>query len=292
MDGGYRERRSGGGWVLLAALITGSAISAGLLYLVAQHRSAAGDPDSDPPAVIAAADVGQDSPADDAAEPSPPVSVGAPARGQLRDGVRLDELGQGYEILSVHQGRDLSWGTGELVDLVRFIGKAVHHRHHRTVLVGNMSAREGGPIRHSASHQSGRDVDLAFCYLKEDGRDATPPDYVPLDAKGRAAHLGLQLDPAATWTIIEAATVFTETPVQHIFVSRAIEKRVLNHARRARVDPEIRKRAAALMAQPRGAEPHNDHLHIRISCPASSGDECSDKLPFKGGGRFSEEPTE
>ena len=283
-----QDRRGGGAWVLPTAAVVGVAIAGGLFYLVWQHRQ----PDVEPGAVVARdagapADVPAASPPVPAAPPS--RSVGTPAHGSLVNAVALPFAGDGYEVLTAHQGRDLSWGTDELVQLVVHVGAAAR-ANGRTVYVGNLSAREGGPIRHSKSHQSGRDVDLAFCYQSEAGTQQATPDFVSLDNDTKASHLGLELDVECTWTVVQAAMNFEPVPVQHIFASLPIERAVIAHARKNGAPRPVVERAMRLLSQPAASEDHNDHMHLRIGCPPGS-DQCADRSRFRGGGRFNE-PTE
>lgn len=269
-----------------AALLVGALIAGGLLFGIWQQRSAPVPSTSAVDAGPAQTDTGR---AADAPPPEPSRSVGTPANGSLTGAVPLPYVGTGYEVLTAHQGRDLSWGTQELVDLVVELGAATAARG-RTLHVGNLSAREGGPIRQSKSHQSGRDVDFAFCYQDDDGKAAAPPDFVRLDRRAEAKHLGLRLDAECTWNLVLAAMAYEAAPVQHIFLSSAVEKKLIAHARASGVAPETIKRASLLMTQPRASEKHDDHMHVRIACPPGS-DDCADRSQFKGGHRF-HEPTE
>ncbi len=268
------------------ALAVGALIAGGLVYAVGQRNVG----DKDNARAVVTTDAGPTAAADvSPAAVARPRSVGTPINGTLVNARPLPTSGRGFEVLTAHRGRGLGYGTAELVDLVAEIGAALAAKD-RTLLVGNLSAPEGGPIRHSRSHQSGRDVDLAFCYKDKAGEPQLPPDFVLLDNKAQAAHLGLALDAACTWEIVEAAMRFKPVSVQHVFVSAAVERRLIDHARAAKAPKSTIDAAMRLLSQPRGTEGHDDHMHVRIACPPDS-DECSDRTQFKGGNRF-HEPTE
>src|SRR5262249_22392235 len=47
-----------------------------------------------------------------------------------------------------------------------------------------------------------------------------------------------------------------------------IRARLLAYAEKIGAPANIRNRAAELMAQPKGALPHDDHFHVRLGCPS------------------------
>jgi hypothetical protein len=56
--------------------------------------------------------------------------------------------------------------------------------------------------------------------------------------------------------------------VRQIFVYAPLRARLLAYAAKIGAPLDVRTKAAAAMMQPGNALPHDDHFHIRISCPA------------------------
>ena len=222
------------------------------------------------------AEAGRPQPEAEDDQPEPlALSVGSTQRGKLLHAKGLPLAGPGFEILGSFVARDFRWGTEELIALVEHVGARLA-KDKRTLFVDNLSAQMGGPISHSVSHQSGRDVDLAFCYMDDQGRPATPPEFMNVDAAGEVKHLSLRLDEACTWSIIEALLTWPVADVQHVFVAPYVKQLLMAHAEASGVSPEMRKRAALLMSRGTRAERHGDHLHVRIPCPQRPERLCAD----------------
>ena len=183
------------------------------------------------------------------------VSVGSPSSGWLVDGVQLLDSDR----IKARRGRN--YGTPETVRAIVSAVDAVHARFpkgtHRLV-VGDISRQGGGRLSPHASHQSGRDADLAYYYgdRKSGGhfRKAT----------------GGQLDVRRTWALIEGLLAAGE--VQYIFIDYRLQKRLYDHAlNNAKVS---RARLNKLFAYPRGRRArvgvirhspgHDDHMHVRF----------------------------
>lgn len=195
-------------------------------------------------------------------------SIGHVNAGQLAHGVRLD-CAEEKELRCLPAWTH-RWGTDDLVTLLRRTGHAVWEKHHAQLGVGDLSAERGGPIPRHASHQSGRDVDLAFFMLDKDGKSVVANDYIGFRDDGRAiASPALRFDTQKNWTVV-AALVSSPIRVQHIFVSNGLRDLLLAHGRAVGANADVLARAARAMHQPGGASPHANHFHVRIACPAGS----------------------
>lgn len=186
-------------------------------------------------------------------------SVGQPWSGKLRGGARLP-AGEGYRVRRPHR----AFGASHVVEHLRGAIAAVRalHPHVHALAIGDLSAREGGPLGDHRSHQSGLDVDVGFYFR------APPPGYP--DAFAAASD---DLDLAATWSLIAAFARTTELDdgVEVIFLDRAVQARLHRWAR-ARGTPDAQ--LAELLQYPRDEGtaaglvrhwPHHaDHLHVRF----------------------------
>ncbi len=203
--------------------------------------------------------------------PAPLVSVGAPARGLLRGGVRLPEYGPGYEWYR-HQGR-AHYGTPALVNAIAHAaGVAWTGPEAPPLLVGDLSARGGGQIPGHRSHRSGRDVDLLFFFTTPAGVPVRSPGFLRVGPDGIAPAQPApgaryyRLDVARTWALARALVTCPHADVVWLFVSEPVEAQLLSYARARHEDPALLARAAAVMQQPSDGAPHDDHFHLRVAC--------------------------
>lgn len=143
------------------------------------------------------------------------------------------------------------------------------------MLVGDLSYEHGGPISGHRSHQSGRDADVAFYMKDKNGKRVPAPRFVAFDGDGRARDgSGYVFDDELNWLLVQSWARDTRAGLSHIFVSRPLRMRLIRFAER---HPQFRKylpQAQALLKQPERGEPHDDHFHVRITCPKGQEDIC------------------
>jgi penicillin-insensitive murein DD-endopeptidase len=212
------------------------------------------------------------------------LSAGWSHRGRLVNGVELPVRGDGYLMPPTWAARGLNWGTEELVGaIVRASRRVAIESPGAMLYVADLSPRRGGPSAWHRSHQTGRDADLHFFALDESGRPAPPPlAMVRFDASGRAPAAGRLFDVPRNWLLVRALVEDPGAEVQFLFLSSGLRQLLLDHAVEVGEPTELVARAAALMQQPGDSLPHDDHLHLRIFCPA--GDRtlgCRDRGPVR-----------
>jgi penicillin-insensitive murein endopeptidase len=78
---------------------------------------------------------------------------------------------------------------------------------------------------------------------------------------------GAFFDDAKNWAFVAAVLSDNVAQVTHVFVATPLRARLLSYAERVGAPPALRLKAAELMQQPHGTLPHDDHFHLRISCP-------------------------
>lgn len=210
-------------------------------------------------------------------EPHPTLSIGPPQRGELLGG-RLLQARPGLALLPNALRREATWGTGALVNMIERAADLVAREHPGSILwVGDLSKERGGPFAPHASHQSGRDVDLAFYLSTPDGAIADPPQMATVDSVGQSR--GLVFDLERNWRLVEAMLTDEVAEVQWIFVANHIRAALLDHARR--VGSPLLPRAERVLFEPRDSSPHADHYHVRIYCGLEDRlNGCLDAPPF------------
>jgi len=170
--------------------------------------------------------------------------------------------------------------------------EAVARKHKGSVLyVGDLSAKNGGPLPVHKSHQSGRDADLGMYGADAKGRGMPLRRFVAFDGAGRARDGSpVQFDDARNWALVEALLKDPEVKVRYLFVTNELRARLLNYASSKKtVRPELIARAASVMMSPENADPHDDHFHLRISCPESSREGCVEESLPRDTGRSAED---
>jgi len=151
------------------------------------------------------------------------------------------------------------------------------------MVVGDLSSRDGGPLAGHVSHQSGRDADVGF-YLKDSaGRPVVREHFEPFDPNGRARwESGVYFDDYRNWLLLRAWLSDGRAGLAHIFVSTGLRFRLLEYGKKT---PEFAKyvdEAAVLLKQPAGRAVHDDHFHVRISCPESLAELCYNESRLGG----------
>lgn len=204
------------------------------------------------------------------------LAYGALNEGLLIHGIRLPEHGDGYRIPPSWVHRGSSFGTDELVSLVVHAARRVDSELPGSKLyVADLSPMHGGWTRWHRSHQNGRDADLLFFAVDEKGRAAPPPDTMPkFDPNGHARMPGrpattLTFDIPRNWALVRALLEAPDVDVQYLFISEPLKQLLLTHATAHGEPLDLIEKADAILHQPEDSAPHDDHLHLRIHCPAS-----------------------
>lgn len=218
------------------------------------------------------------------------TSIGGPSGGSLEGGVPFPARAPGI----IRNPRRLNpgghYGTVEMIQtLIRaaaVVEEAMPGGH--PVVVNDLSFREGGPIPHHGSHQSGRDVDVLFYLLDREG-EPRPAKGVPLDPRGRGWDFDdladpeddkfVKIDAKRTWRYLQALVEQEDSRLQRIFVAEHLRTILMNEARRAKAPRAARRRVGLLTCQP--GSPHDDHFHFRFFCTTEDLQQgCEDSLPL------------
>ncbi|WP_272826322.1 penicillin-insensitive murein endopeptidase [Sorangium sp. Soce836] len=216
-------------------------------------------------------------PAKTKAPPKPPAtSVGHPNEGHLEGGVRLDTSRKDIRVVPAYAHADVRWGLPALVGMIERAARGVAKRFPGAVLeVGDLSRQHGGDVHRHNSHESGRDVDLGFYALDGRGKQIHAPYFLRFNARLASTNLpGARFDLPRNWLLVQHLLTDPRAHVSHIFISDPLRHALIAHAKRIGVSRELIVRAQLAMMQPTGSEPHDDHMHVRISCPSAMRGSC------------------
>lgn len=205
--------------------------------------------------------------------PSHSTSTGSPSNGALRGGVALPLLSPGLRY-NDRRSQDARFGTTEIVAaIVRAAARVAQDFSDSELVVNDIGLEAGGAIAHHGSHRAGRDADILFYLLGDDGKP-TPsvgaplgPDGIGFDYKDLSLpedDVRVHFDAARTWRFIAALIEDESARVQRIFVVEHLRDMLLQEASRVAANPVTLARFADMTCQP--SYPHDDHLHVRWYC--------------------------
>jgi penicillin-insensitive murein endopeptidase len=189
------------------------------------------------------------------------AAIGYYPRGCLQGGVALPVTGATWQVMRLSRNRN--WGHPELLKfLERFAPLAAKATGWHGILVGDMGQPRGGPAPFGhASHQIGLDVDIWFMPMPD--RVLSAEERENISAINLVSEDWKHVDPK-TFTPAHASFIRTaaEQPeVERIFVNAAIKKELC----RMQGDKH-----PGWMEKVRPWYKHNDHIHVRLKCPADS----------------------
>jgi penicillin-insensitive murein DD-endopeptidase len=210
-----------------------------------------------------------------------PYSLMSLTVGHPNDGwqVRAKRLRKSKYIQIKEGSEDRSYGHPALVLMLTRTAKEITRAVHGSVmLVGDLSSKHGGPLAGHHSHQSGRDADVGYYALDAEGKPVTLDHFVVFGGDGKAADgSGVTFDDYRNWLLVQSWVRDTRAGLSHIFVSRPLRHRLLTYAASRPAFKKYVTQAAALLEQPEDAEPHDDHFHVRVSCPKDQSEICREQ---------------
>ena len=196
-------------------------------------------------------------------------SLGSPTDGHLIGGMRIEES-PFLRRYPTYADDDVRYGLSSLVGAIERAAREVHRRFPDAVLsVGHLSRRGGGEVDRHASHESGRDADVGFYVKGLTGKPLLGERMVAFQGDGTASSWpGAHFDDRAQLGLRRrAAGRRARAGVASVHRQSAARARLLAFAARSGASMGLRTHAAEVLMQPHGSLPHDDHFHVRISCP-------------------------
>jgi penicillin-insensitive murein DD-endopeptidase len=195
-------------------------------------------------------------------------SIGSYAHGCLAGGQMLPVDGPAWQAMRLSRNRN--WGHPRLVAYVERLAKdSQEFDHWPGLLVGDMAQPMGGPmVSGHASHQIGLDVDIWLKPMPPKTLTAEERESIAADTVVADDHVSVKPD---SWQpgnvqLLKRAASYPE--VARIFVHPAIKKTLCEAAGTDR----------AWLSKIRPWWGHNDHFHVRLTCPPGA-EGCEAQLP-------------
>ena len=189
------------------------------------------------------------------------MAIGYYPRGCLQGGVALPVTGPTWQVMRISRNR--MWGHPNLVRfLERFAPAAAKATGWHGILIGDMAQPRGGPLPFGhLSHQIGLDVDVWFMPM--------PNHTLSSEEREKTSAINLV---SADWKHINPKTW---TPQHYDFIRVAAEQPGVE---RVLVNAAIKKEMCRMqgskhpewMDKVRPWYGHQDHIHVRLACPADS----------------------
>jgi murein endopeptidase len=178
------------------------------------------------------------------------ISIGFADEGRIINAMQCP-AGDGTQYTVVTPSK--AFATAETIEYVlTAIRRVVElHPHAPPLRINNMSGPDGGYLRPHRSHQTGRDVDLAFYY-------PGTADPIRMRAREKA------IDPALNWELIKSLVLLTDVEV--IWVDYRVQKVIYDYAlsigeHRDWLDSLFNAGPKSLIKH---ARRHRDHFHVRF----------------------------
>jgi penicillin-insensitive murein endopeptidase len=197
----------------------------------------------------------------------PPRSIGSYAKGCIAGAVPLPADGAAWQVM--RPARNRAWGHPVLVATIEGLAASVPPLGWSGLLVGDLGQPRGGPmVTGHASHQIGLDADIWFTPTPDHRLSVAERDNLP--AASIVAADGNDVDPTV-WgpqyrKLIETVARLPE--LARMFVNPAIKRRL---CREAGTDRDWLRKVRPWWG-------HDDHFHMRLTCPAGQ-KLCQDQDP-------------
>jgi penicillin-insensitive murein endopeptidase len=199
------------------------------------------------------------------------MAIGYYPRGCLQGGVELPTTGSSWQVMRLSRNRN--WGHPSLVRfLEKFAPLAAKATGWNGILIGDMAQPRGGPLPFGhLSHQIGLDVDIWFMPMPD--HKLTKDEREDISAINVVSDDWMHINPK-TWTPQHVAFIKTaaqQPEVERVLVNAAIKKEL------CRVEGSDHD----WMSKVRPWYGHQDHIHVRLKCPADSPN-CRKQPPVPG----------
>lgn len=197
----------------------------------------------------------------------PASPIGFYNRGCAAGNVELPETGPTWQAMRL--SRDRNWGNPVMVAYLEDLSQKVTAFGWKGLYIGDIGNPRGGPmISGHASHQIGLDADIWF--LKPARLDLTVAEREKISSI--SIRTDDQLSVNQNWDasyaqVLKAAA--SDPRVDRIFVAAAIKIEMCKTAKPS---------DTAWLQKIRPEAGHQDHLHVRLKCPAGS-DQCQAQKP-------------
>jgi len=195
-------------------------------------------------------------------------AVGSYSNGKLINANRLESDGPGF--LKIFLPRDRGYGTSDWLEIMGYVTAEMAQRYPtgERLQIGDVSAQPGGPISGHASHQVGLDGDTS--YYNHSLREQNPQNVNGFEVN-YVVNGALTADFDLERNFAIARLLAGTGRLNRIFVNAVVKKALCAYAAGL---PDVADGPMASVTDTlRRLRPwngHDDHMHVRVSCPTAS----------------------
>jgi penicillin-insensitive murein endopeptidase len=199
-----------------------------------------------------------------------PAAIGGPSNGCIDGAETLPSTGTGF--VSIRRHRNRYYGHPETIRLIQDLGRQMHARNGRNIMIGDLAQPRGGRMSSShVSHQNGLDVDiwLALADSPAEAVRSTPEHRdPPTMLTPKKLSLNERFGPDQLFLIKSAAQ---DPAVDRILVNPGIKRALCRQEDNAKWLRKLRPWWG-----------HDAHMHVRLKCPPGS-PHCRQQAPVPMG---------
>ena len=178
------------------------------------------------------------------------AAIGSSSAGCLSGAKKIDENPQSFILMRPSRGR--LWGHTLLLSFLYDLALKVNKSEKSLLLIGDLTQPRGGRMRgNHVSHQTGLDVDLWF---------ELPSEIASTFSREEYSARSLVKEPLF-WTEKQEKLVqliAEDSRTERVFINPELKKRLC-----------LKYKGASWLHYVRPWWGHDDHLHVRLTCPAS-----------------------
>jgi len=199
-------------------------------------------------------------------------AVGTIREGKLLHGFNAHSFLSKNKNVQLVSPEEFQFSTKEIADLINDLAGWVHEKWNRPILVGDMSLKSGGKMASHKAHQNGLDVDVGYLSIleKHSGHRSQKFHNKFPEIFDDSGKLSSNFDKANNFQIFKFLVEHSD--IKMILVSCGVKKAFVSDESLSKA--ERAKIRSKLLVKPG----HEDHFHIRISCPKGN-TKCDDSIP-------------
>lgn len=201
-------------------------------------------------------------------------AIGSPDQGRLRNAsflkTHLDTYGLTNKIVIANSSTKNYYGTQEMMNVLEAIGDKAYTFQQNKIHISRISAKHGGRLPPSVSHQNGMDVDVGYPTVQ--GKIG-----FPIVASGGSMKKS-DFSIAKTLELFKFMMTQTVSPVDRLFVDQSIINRLCKEAKdTGRFKGSERAAFVKLFENMQHVAGHGNHFHMRLRCTPNQPD-CRHKI--------------
>jgi penicillin-insensitive murein endopeptidase len=188
------------------------------------------------------------------------------AKGSLTNSSSFPLEGDGF--IKILRPRQRWYATSDYVEMVEKATAEIHARfpEGERLQLGDIAAKDGGYISGHASHQNGLDGDLVYFrknHFEQDPNDASGMhELFVINGK-----ISPNFDTDRVWLFINH--IYDTGRLVRIFMDPVIKDALCEYAKHI---GDFNSKGVQVLRHLRPLTNHQNHMHVRISCPANSPD--------------------